>query len=60
MAHTEEKLESQTIYQGRIIAVTQDTVRLENGNCWKSRQESWSRERIRGRLRFGSWRRNAA
>ena len=31
MAHTEEKLESQTIYQGRIIAVTQDTVRLENG-----------------------------
>lgn len=31
MSHTEEKLESQTIYQGRIIAVTQDTVRLENG-----------------------------
>lgn len=31
MAHTEEKLESQTIYQGRIITVTQDTVRLENG-----------------------------
>lgn len=31
MAHTEEKLEQQTIYQGRIITVTQDTVRLENG-----------------------------
>ena len=32
MVHTEEKLESQTIYQGHIITVTQDTVRLENGD----------------------------
>lgn len=31
MAHTEETLESQVIYQGCIITVTQDTVRLENG-----------------------------
>ena len=31
MAHTEETLERQLIYQGRIITVTQDTVRLENG-----------------------------
>ena len=31
MAHTEETLERQVIYQGRIITVTQDTVRLENG-----------------------------
>ena len=31
MIHTEEELKSQTIYQGRIITVTQDTVCLENG-----------------------------
>lgn len=31
MAHTEEKIEEQMIYQGRIITVKQDTVRLENG-----------------------------
>lgn len=35
MAHTEEKLEGQTIYQGRIITVKQDTVRLENGKTTK-------------------------
>lgn len=35
MAHTEEKLEGQTIYQGRIITVKQDTVRLENGKTAK-------------------------
>lgn len=31
MAHTEKKLCSELIYQGRIITVTQDTVELENG-----------------------------
>lgn len=31
MAHTEKKLSSELIYQGRIITVTQDTVELENG-----------------------------
>ena len=35
MAHTEETLERQVIYQGRIITVTQDTVRLENGKNTK-------------------------
>lgn len=31
MAHTEKKLCSELLYQGRIITVTQDTVELENG-----------------------------
>ena len=31
MAHNETKLETQTLYQGRIIEVRKDRVRLENG-----------------------------
>ena len=32
MAHTETMLESKEIFKGRVIRVTLDTVRLENGN----------------------------
>ena len=31
MAHTEKKLDSQTLFQGRIIEVHKDSVELENG-----------------------------
>lgn len=31
MAHTEKKLSSQTIFEGKVITVTHDTVELENG-----------------------------
>ena len=32
MPHTETMLESKEIFNGRVIRVTLDTVRLENGN----------------------------
>ena len=31
MAHNETRLETQTLYQGRIIEVRKDRVQLENG-----------------------------